>query len=716
MSLYNLILKYDIHVKSIFYIGDITKEEPENHHKIKDFINSEITNNYNILYSNKLIDLTEDVVKKCELVMIKSSDDEFLINKNNDILIKNGFNILQKDNEYLIYIKYNNTKKMCVYLMGGIGNQIYQLVALYKYSKIHGYKPIFDRKYVKLLHSGDIIFDLYPELHQYIPDDKLDDNYVKYNETENLYQDIPALGSYQMIEGYFQGEFYFDKEDARNMFRNFVKLPSDVIPPDITIHIRRGNALTAQHIYHVPGIDYYTNSMKHMPEGSVAVITEDLKWAKESLGEILKGRKVEWINGDLINDFKLLANATKGTIMANSTYSWWAALLNPNNPIVIYPQVWFHPSFPNYKKDQYHSEGWISVLDGPDTYQDFISELVRHRDNKEWDTILMKLEKLNIKKNLHISNSILNKLLDEYYMALFYKQKITECVSMLNYYKYSCVNDHIINNTDYLLNYLRRNKKVIATTNVNRKPSDTEIVIIYGDFPYMYENLVACNPCYRHFKYFSKLHHDEIEYDKYWDHLDKIYVINMNNREDRYIQTVSELLKLRIPLNKIERFPAIVAKDWGCSASHLEVIKNAISNNYQNVLIFEDDFCVTSLVDKCRDDIKKFLERKYDYDVCLLATNTEFCKNSDYDDLLYKINARVTTCAGYFISLNCMKKLEPIWTEALIKFKSNPSNHNYACDVSWEPLQKDNKFFQFITKIGYQRPFLYENRTVFCMF
>ena len=57
-----------------------------------------------------------------------------------------------------------------------------------------------------------------------------------------------------------------------------------------------------------------------------------------------------------------------------------------------------------------------------------------------------------------------------------------------------------------------------------------------------------------------------------------------------------------------------------------------------------------------------------------------------------------------------------MWEEVLIKFKLNPTNHNYACDVSWEPLQKDKKFFQFITKIGYQRPFMHEGRSVFYMF
>jgi len=340
--------------------------------------------------------------------------------------------------------------------------------------------------------------------------------------------------------------------------------------------------------------------------------------------------------------------------------------------------------------------------------------LITNRDLKKWTENVQIIESGNyLNKDLNIS--ILQNIINEYFMAVYYLEDVKKCIEVLNYYKYSYINEYIINNTDFLLNYLRRNKKVIATTDVNRKPNDDEIIIVYGDFPLMQENLISNNPCYRHFKFFNKILHDKIEYDDYWDNIDKIYIICMDNRTDRYLETVSELIKLKIPLNKIERFSAIVAKDWGCSASHLEVIKNAMMNNYQNILILEDDIRINSLIDKCRNDIKIFLIRKYEYDVCLLACNLEFCKNIDHDDLLYKINSRVTTTAGYFISFNGMKKVKPIWEDSLSKFKLNPSNHNYACDVSWDVIQKDNKFFQFITKICYQKAFLFQDKTVFHM-
>ena len=116
-------------------------------------------------------------------------------------------------------------------------------------------------------------------------------------------------------------------------------------------------------------------------------------------------------------------------------------------------------------------------------------------------------------------------ILDEYYMAYFYKQDYINCVNVLKYYEHTCINDHVIDNTGYLLHHLRKNKKVVATLDVDRKPKEDEIIIIYGDYPWMYESLIIHNPCYRHFKYFNKIHHDVIEYGKEWDSIDKIYII-----------------------------------------------------------------------------------------------------------------------------------------------------------------------------------------------
>jgi len=94
---------------------------------------------------------------------------------------------------------------------------------------------------------------------------------------------------------------------------------------------------------------------------------------------------------------------------------------------------------------------------------------------------------------------------------------------------------------------------------------------------------------------------------------DKIYYINLDNREDRNIHTMSELSFLEN--EKINRFSAIVyngevkKNKWhlyknmnkyaGCSLSHYKIIEEAKKNHLSNVLVFEDDisFITKSFLD-----------------------------------------------------------------------------------------------------------------------
>lgn len=95
---------------------------------------------------------------------------------------------------------------------------------------------------------------------------------------------------------------------------------------------------------------------------------------------------------------------------------------------------------------------------------------------------------------------------------------------------------------------------------------------------------------------------------------DKIYVINLDNRTDRWEQCIKQFKKYNI-IN-YERFSAIKPdlKDYepkmynnvkwkkyknnkkyqigvlGCKLSHLNIIKKAKKNKFKNVMIFEDDF------------------------------------------------------------------------------------------------------------------------------
>jgi GDP-L-fucose synthase len=72
-----------------------------------------------------------------------------------------------------------------------------------------------------------------------------------------------------------------------------------------------------------------------------------------------------------------------------------------------------------------------------------------------------------------------------------------------------------------------------------------------------------------------------------------LFIINLDNRPEKYKETIEELNKLSfVNYNlKIQRFPAIKSeKGWiGCALSHIEILKNAKENNYDQVIVVEDD-------------------------------------------------------------------------------------------------------------------------------
>jgi len=107
---------------------------------------------------------------------------------------------------------------------------------------------------------------------------------------------------------------------------------------------------------------------------------------------------------------------------------------------------------------------------------------------------------------------------------------------------------------------------------------------------------------------------------------DKGFLINLKRREDRLKNSLIEFEKLKI--NGVEIFEAIDYLDRPdldylcCSASHIEILKKQIENDWEKVIIFEDDF----IFDKWDEKEEFYLELIND------VINTI---NSELYDLLY---------------------------------------------------------------------------------
>jgi hypothetical protein len=99
----------------------------------------------------------------------------------------------------------------------------------------------------------------------------------------------------------------------------------------VSIHIRRGDYIKING-HHLLPLQYYKEALK-LVEGPLFIFSDDIPWCKE----YFKGTFVE------VEDYLSLElmKLCKHNIIANSTFSWWAAYLNENpNKIVISPEQW----------------------------------------------------------------------------------------------------------------------------------------------------------------------------------------------------------------------------------------------------------------------------------------------------------------------------------------------------------------------------------------
>ena len=85
--------------------------------------------------------------------------------------------------------------------------------------------------------------------------------------------------------------------------------------------------------------DYYERAMAMFPGEKFVVYSDDPDWCKEKWKDNPNVQVMD--KGDEIEDFNLLASS-KDLIIANSSWSWWAAYLCPNETKkIIAPLRWF---------------------------------------------------------------------------------------------------------------------------------------------------------------------------------------------------------------------------------------------------------------------------------------------------------------------------------------------------------------------------------------
>ena len=263
--------------------------------------------------------------------------------------------------------------------MGGLGNQLFQ----YMLARVIN---IQTGKQIKLditSYSGDVIrkFNLINIVklpHEFFLNEKytinnyydkvlfsfckkLRKNFGGRAFEQNLSYDSSLIDNVNFIKsyfGYWQSPKYFsDKWDdiksdinlekfcRRELSLKYPEINSD---KSVSIHIRRCDYLNDSVKNYHKGVcdsEYYVKAIeyiKHKVEQPYFYIfSDDIDWCKQ----YFKIKEDHDFIDSTVNEFEdlLLMHKCAHNIIANSTYSWWAAFLNTNKEkIIIAPKTWFN--------------------------------------------------------------------------------------------------------------------------------------------------------------------------------------------------------------------------------------------------------------------------------------------------------------------------------------------------------------------------------------
>ncbi|MEN0054053.1 MAG: alpha-1,2-fucosyltransferase [Mucilaginibacter sp.] len=179
------------------------------------------------------------------------------------------------------------------------------------------------------------------------------------------------------LDGYFQSEKYFNhirplllREFSFSELQGKPALMMNNIKArktSVAIHVRHGDYLKPEiAAYHgVLPLSYYTKAIAYVDSVTAHahyfIFSDDMPWCRENFA-FLKDRitftdvgEQDWV------DLALMSSCNH-QVVANSSFSWWAAWLNPaHEKIVIAPEKWFADSSAINQAGNIVPNNWIKI-------------------------------------------------------------------------------------------------------------------------------------------------------------------------------------------------------------------------------------------------------------------------------------------------------------------------------------------------------------------
>jgi hypothetical protein len=261
------------------------------------------------------------------------------------------------------------SKHVVIHLIGGLGNQLFQIVFGLVLQKRFGLNVHFDASSFSCgqgnspyAYLGSLYKNLSEKLvnHNYELEYR-EKNWSYYNVNNDIYSLFLTHDSIKII-GYWQSEQHFPnmKNELRILFdltHPYMYIPKQIfidypILHDISamktclICVRRGDYLKAPNVHNPCGMSYYMHAISYFPiDTRFFIVSDDLEWCRCSFGSDEK-----YVFLDICDDLTTFYVGTlfPNYIISNSTFYWWISYFSIHtNPRIIAPNKWINAS--NYE-------------------------------------------------------------------------------------------------------------------------------------------------------------------------------------------------------------------------------------------------------------------------------------------------------------------------------------------------------------------------------
>jgi hypothetical protein len=263
---------------------------------------------------------------------------------------------------------------------GRTGNQMFQFASTVGIARKLGYEVAFpientENASVEDFKDGvrrEVYFDI-PKVFE-VPKEMLKSrSEIVYNKVAqepyfHFCQDLFMIPDSINLKGYYQTEKYFEhcKEEIRSIFtfKPRVKVKAleqfpKVMIDTVGIHVRIGDYVGLQDFHPVCDSDYYLAALEHFKDKSYhfLIFSDNIEYCKQIFGE---SQNIVYICNNEPEVDLCLMSICENNIIANSSFSWWAAWLNKNpDKKVIAPKKWFGPAYHYQNTSDLYCKNWI---------------------------------------------------------------------------------------------------------------------------------------------------------------------------------------------------------------------------------------------------------------------------------------------------------------------------------------------------------------------